>query len=194
MEQPLNITFHPKTISNDIRYPRVPCMIEGAKVWSSSHPIRWPTTRDQSLTYFKDPLHLTLTGSCTNSLSKITGGKEQTTIFNCIVRSKDSKTIVIKNTSNQKWIIRPIFDGHDSNWWVGPDRIVIEPQSSKSIEFVYRPLVMTQMNRKHQATVFFPLPDGNGLLHTFIGTAEPPKQVVLPTRDVPCKERFRCNN
>ena len=32
MEQPLNITFHPKTISNDIRYPRVPCIIEGAKV------------------------------------------------------------------------------------------------------------------------------------------------------------------
>lgn len=48
---------------------------------------------------------------------------------------------------------------------------------------------MTQMNRKHQAAVFFPLPDGNGLLHTFIGTAEPPKQVVLPTRDVPCKTK-----
>ena len=98
---------------------------------------------------------------------------------------------MIKNTSNQKWVIRPIFDGQDANWWSGPDRIVIDPQSSKSNEFVYRPLVMTQMNRKHQATVFFPLPDGNGLLYTFIGTAEPPKQVVLPTRDVPCKEWFR---
>ena len=167
MEQPLNITFHPKTISQDIRYPRVPCKIEGSK----------------------DPLYLTLTGSCTNSLSKMSGGKDQTTIFNCIVRSKDSKTIMVKNTSNQKWIIRPIIDGSDSNWWIGPDRIVIDPQTSKPVEFVYRPLLMTHINRKHQATVFLPLPDGNGLLHTFIGTAEPPKQIIMPTREVPCKTK-----
>ena len=37
--------------------------------------------------------------------------------------------------------------------------------------------------------MFFPLPDGNGLLHTFTGTAEPPKQIVMPTRDVPCKTK-----
>ena len=80
----------------------------------------------------------------------MSGGKDQTTIFNCIVRSRDTKTIVIKNPSNQKWTIRPIIDGTDSNWWLGPDRVVIEPQTSKPVEFTYRPLMMTQANRKHQ--------------------------------------------
>lgn len=144
MEQPLNITFHPTTISSDLRYPRIPCRIEGNGI-SDFILI--------SLIVFlgaKDPLHLTLTGSCTNSLSKMSGGKDQTTVFNCIVRSRDVKTIVIKNPSNQKWTIRPIIDGTDSNWWLGPDRVVIEPQTSKPVEFTYRPLMMTQVNRKHQ--------------------------------------------
>lgn len=93
---------------------------------------------------------MTLTGSCTNSLSKMSGGKDQTTIFNCIVRSRDTKTIVVKNPSNQRWTIRPLIDGQNSNWWIGPDRVVIEPQTSKPVEFTYRPLMMTQANRKHQ--------------------------------------------
>ena len=49
---------------------------------------------------------------------------------------------------------------------------------------------MTLNGRKHQGSVFFPLPDGTGLYHQLIGTAEPPKQIVLPIREVPCKSKF----
>ena len=162
----MNITFHPTTISSDLRYPRIPCRIEGIGVAKFKfHPkprncfffvricyslLFFEKLKTLGETGAKDPLYLTLTGSCTNSLSKMSGGKDQTTIFNCIVRSRDTKTIVIKNPSNQKWSIRPIIDGTDSNWWLGPDRVVIEPQTSKPVEFTYRPLMMTQANRKHQ--------------------------------------------
>ena len=39
-------------------------------------------------------------------------------------------------------------------WWSGPDRVVIEPNTTKPIEYVYKPQVMTQPNRKHTVCVF----------------------------------------
>ena len=38
-----------------------------------------------------------------------------------------------------------------------------------------------------QGTVFFPLPDGNGLLYNLVGTATEPKVAARITREVPCK-------
>ena len=38
-----------------------------------------------------------------------------------------------------------------------------------------------------QGTVFFPLPDGNGLLYNLVGTATEPKVAAKITREVPCK-------
>lgn len=41
-----------------------------------------------------------------------------------------------------------------------------------------------------QGSVFFPLPDGQGLMYYVSGTAEPPKANGKITRDVPCKTTF----
>jgi len=41
-----------------------------------------------------------------------------------------------------------------------------------------------------QGTVFFPLPDGTGLLYNMSGTADPPKPNSRITRDVPCKTPY----
>lgn len=41
-----------------------------------------------------------------------------------------------------------------------------------------------------QGTVFFPLPDGTGLLFNLVGTAEPPKPSGKISRDVPCKTMY----
>ena len=41
-----------------------------------------------------------------------------------------------------------------------------------------------------QGTIFFPLPDGTGLLFNLVGTAEPPKPSGKVTRDVPCKTTY----
>ena len=41
-----------------------------------------------------------------------------------------------------------------------------------------------------QGTVFFPLPDGTGLLFNLTGTAEAPRAVSKISRDVPCKTAY----
>ena len=38
-----------------------------------------------------------------------------------------------------------------------------------------------------QGSVFFPLPDGTGLLYNLVGSADPPKQSGLVIHDIPCK-------
>ena len=163
MSHPLNIVFHPRTVSQDIRYPRIECKIEGGS-----------------------SVYLTLTGSCVN----VNQGKEPPTMFQCVVRGKDTKHIVIKNPTNQRWCLKLIIDGPNAMWWSGPDKVTIDAQGTKPVEFIYRPLTMTLNGRKHQGSVFFPLPDGTGLYHQLIGTAEAPKQIVLPLREVPCKTGY----
>jgi hydrocephalus-inducing protein len=51
----------------------------------------------------------------------------------------------------------------------------------------YLPLTMTG-DRKHTGSIFFPLPDGTGLLYNLTGTANAPKPVGKRNRDVPCKQ------
>ena len=104
MSQPFNITFHPRVISQDIRYPKIECKIEGAP-----------------------SVYMTLTGSCVS----VNQGKELPTLFQCVVRGKDTKSIIIKNPTNQKWCLVPIMDGPASQFWSGPDKVFIEPQATK---------------------------------------------------------------
>ena len=163
MSQPLIITFHPRSVSQDIRYPRVKCNIEGSS-----------------------PVFITLTGTCSN----VHQGKEPPTNFQCVVRGKNTKSIILTNPTNQKWTLTPVIDGPNCNWWSGPDKITLEPQATKPVEFVYRPLTMTLNGRKHQGSVFFPLPDGTGIYHQLIGSADVPKQISQPIREVPAKIKF----
>lgn len=46
---------------------------------------------------------------------------------------------------------------------------------------------LTQEGKKHTGSVFFALPDGNGLLYNVTGSAEGPKPVNNIQREVPCK-------
>ena len=42
-----------------------------------------------------------------------------------------------------------------------------------------------------QGTVFFPMPDGNGVLYNLTGTADPPKPVdKIATKEIPCKTSY----
>ena len=38
-----------------------------------------------------------------------------------------------------------------------------------------------------QGSIFFPLPNGCGVLHNLIGSADQPKPISSITRDIPCK-------
>ena len=41
-----------------------------------------------------------------------------------------------------------------------------------------------------QGTVFFPLPDGSGLMFNVAGSSDPPKVISKISKDVPCKTSY----
>ena len=88
------------------------------------------------------PVTLTLTGSCTG----IPPIKEVQN-FSTQVRGRDVKMISIPNRTNQHWELTPVIEGE---YWSGPVTFSVEPQQSKQYELVYRPLTMTNENKKHQ--------------------------------------------
>lgn len=159
MEVPFTVTFHPQDLCQDIRYDDLLCHIEGGK-----------------------PLKLTLTGMCvvgSPSTKEVVG-------FSCHVRSRETRSVMIPNRTNQQWRLQPVIDGE---YWTGAETLVVEAQQTKAYELTYRPLTMTT-EKKHMGSVFFPLPDGSGLLYNLQGQAELPKPVASVSRDIPCKTAY----
>ncbi|ETE67630.1 Hydrocephalus-inducing protein-like protein, partial [Ophiophagus hannah] len=115
-------------------------------------------------------------------------GGEPVVNFICQVRGKQTQTIMLSNKTNQPWILQPIIEGEQ---WKGPEYIRVEAhQQNKPYEVTYRPLAMNVENKKDQGSVFFPLPDGTGLLYLLQGTAEPPKSAGNIMREIPCKTSY----
>ncbi|CAG5085222.1 Oidioi.mRNA.OKI2018_I69.PAR.g10844.t1.cds [Oikopleura dioica] len=172
-QQPLVVVFAPKNVSRDVRAERVRCEIEG----------------------LSQPLQLTLTGS---SLPP-TLTKDAPIIFNATVRTSDTKSITLKNPTNQRWSVRVQLRGAYAHFWQPEsDLLIIEPQLQRSMNFTYTPMEMTSSSHKHEANLFFQLPDGQGQAYVFQGISEPPKLINLPQRDIPAKcayeEKIRVEN
>ncbi|XP_065519812.1 hydrocephalus-inducing protein homolog [Lathamus discolor] len=118
-----------------------------------------------------EALRLTLSGS--------------TVTFSCNVREKQSQTILLSNPSSEAWTLKPIVEG---KYWKGPEFIHLEArQKEKAYQVTYRPLTMSCGNKKHQGSIFFPLPDGTGLRYQLEGTAEAPRCSGAISRQVPCR-------
>uniref|UniRef100_A0A8C3T1C3 HYDIN axonemal central pair apparatus protein n=1 Tax=Chelydra serpentina TaxID=8475 RepID=A0A8C3T1C3_CHESE len=160
MEVPFDVTFHPCELNPDIHYDNLQCSIQGSEA-----------------------LKLTLTGYCV-----VVPMTKEVMNFMCQVRGKHTQTIMLSNRSNQSWNLQPIIEGEQ---WKGPEFIRVEAhQQNKPYEISYRPLTMNVENKKHQGSIFFPLPDGTGLLYLLQGTAEPPKSSGTVVREVPCKTTY----
>ena len=82
--------------------------------------------------------------------------------FTTSVRVKETKNVNIPNRTNMHWNLRPSIDGE---FFTGPDAFVVEPMQTRSYEVSYLPLTMTSEGKKHQGTLFFPLPDGMNGYH-----------------------------
>ena len=67
------------------------------------------------------------------------------------MRNRDTKSITLHNKTNQLWTLRPVIDGE---YWTGAETLIVEPQQSKNYELIYRPLTMTQDNKKHTVSFF----------------------------------------
>ncbi|XP_008833211.1 hydrocephalus-inducing protein homolog [Nannospalax galili] len=160
MEVSFDITYHPTEVGKESLYKNLMCFIQGGT-----------------------PLCLTLSGICVGPPAV-----KEVVNFNCQVRSRHTQTILLSNRTNQTWKLHPIFEGEH---WEGPEFITLEAnQQNKPYEITYKPRTMNVENRKHQGTLFFPLPDGTGWLYALHGTAELPKAVANICREVPCKTPY----
>ncbi|XP_051884712.1 hydrocephalus-inducing protein homolog [Pristis pectinata] len=157
MEVSLEVAFHPAAVNTDIRVQNLNCFIERAT-----------------------SLQINLTGTCVPATAM-----KEVVSFSCHVRTKQTHAIQLTNRTNQVWNLWPIIEG---KYWTGPKNIIVQPhQQNQPYEVTYKPLTMTVDGKKHQGSVFFPLPDGAGLLYTLQGVAEAPKAVAVINREVPCK-------
>ncbi|KAM5208569.1 hydrocephalus-inducing protein homolog isoform 3-T4 [Hipposideros larvatus] len=160
MEVSFEVTYHPTEVGKESLYKNLLCFIQGGS-----------------------PLSLTLSGVCVGQPAI-----KEVVNFTCQVRSKHTQTILLSNRTNQTWNLHPIFEGEH---WEGPEFITLEPhQQNKPYEITYKPRTMNLENRKHQGTLFFPLPDGTGWLYALHGTSELPKAVAVIYREVPCKTPY----
>ncbi|CAG2059088.1 unnamed protein product, partial [Timema podura] len=125
------------------------------------------------------PLVVSLTGSCVSMPSP-----REILNFTTVVRQQDKKNIVLTNKSGETWQLFPEMSG---DYFLGQDTIQVVPHSVKLYEVTYTPLTMTEHDNKHMGSVFFRLPEGQGLLYSLVGTAEPPVAVARISKEVPSK-------
>ncbi|ORX48158.1 hypothetical protein BCR36DRAFT_329786 [Piromyces finnis] len=158
---PIEITFHPQNVQSEIRYENLICNIE-----------------------HYHPLKLTLVGSCI-----VQPIQSEILKFSCPVRQVDVKSVIIQNKTQTIWNISPIIE---NNSWSGQDSFEVEPGQSKSYDVTFKPLEMNGKgeNGRHEGSIFFPLPDGSGLLYKLSGIAEKPVSSGIISRDVPCKTNY----
>jgi hydrocephalus-inducing protein len=124
-------------------------------------------------------VYVTLSGSCIE-----VAPARETIIISTAVRSKElSKAIILKNNTNTLWTLTPVISGE---YFSGSETVIIEANSTKNYELTYLPLT----EGKHTGTLFFPLPDGNGLLYNVIGNAETPRASGKFIREIPCKTPY----
>ncbi|NXA22511.1 HYDIN protein, partial [Ibidorhyncha struthersii] len=160
MDVPFVVTFRPSKLSHAIQYEGLQCFIQGS-----------------------EPLRLTLAGCCME-----TPVTKETLTFTCDVREKHSQTILLSNPSNESWTVQPVIEGKH---WKGPEFFHLEAnQQNKPYKITYKPLTMSSENKKHQGSIFFPLPDGTGLYYLLQGTAEAPKCSGTIFRQVPCRTSY----
>ncbi|KAL5255873.1 hypothetical protein ACHWQZ_G011188 [Mnemiopsis leidyi] len=135
-------------------------------------------------------LYLTLTGACIPA----TPTKEVLN-FVCSVRSKETRSLTLHNKTGTLWTLVPVIEGE---YFSGAEQLIVEPGQHRQYEVTYQPLTMTTENRKHNGSIFFPLPDGTGLLYNMTGFSDQPRPIATLPIDIPAKtqhtETLRVHN
>ncbi|KAM9376112.1 hydrocephalus-inducing protein-like [Pholidichthys leucotaenia] len=157
MNCPLDVTFAPVKLSDDIRFENLSCFVEGSS----------------SL------ITLTVTGSCITT----TTGKE-VLHFICPVRRSHTQDLALQNPTNQHCRIKPVIEGEQ---WKVPLFVTLEAHQNKTFKITYQPLTMTTDGEKHQGSVFFSFPDGTGIRCPLQGTADPPLPEDTVVHELPAK-------
>jgi hydrocephalus-inducing protein len=153
---PVEIIFHPKVVENSIAFEKIKCYVENTS----------------------EPLMITLYGkSIAVPNESITQNKIITE-----VRSPKTSEIKIKNTTDKVWRITPSISTSEEqyvSYFKGDHLFEIKPGQEGVYTVTYHPLTMSKhpnssVEKEHEATVFFPLPDGTARVHKIIGVANQP--------------------
>nr|CAD7449015.1 unnamed protein product [Timema bartmani] len=187
------VDFHPINLQQNIRCDNLgegqsrffwKLVVDSGQWWKRRRRMRLELSQSSldsmecKLENFK-PLAVSLTGSCVCMPSP-----REILNFTTVVRQQDKKNIVLTNKSGETWQLFPEMSG---DYFLGQDTIQVVPHSVKLYEVTYTPLAMTEHDNKHMGSVFFRLPEGQGLLYSLVGTAEPPVAVARISKEVPSK-------
>lgn len=121
----------------------------------------------------QEPLHLGLSGSASETTQV-----ESTMTFQCRVRESMAQTIVLKNPSSQHWTLKPKID---NSVWSGMELVMVPAYETVDYMVVYKPLNKTK-EEGDGGTIFFPIPDGSGILYKLQGTSTDPAPVTVLQR------------
>lgn len=81
------------------------------------------------------------------------------------------QNITVHNPSTSPWQLRPTIQ---NDYWSGPEFLSVPQGGQAEYVLTYNPLMMTAEGKPHVGSVFFPIPDGTGLLYYLHGMAAPP--------------------
>ncbi len=109
---------------------------------------------------------LTLTGACIG-----TSAQPDAVSFSCAVRQSATQQITLQNPSNSAWSLRPTIH---NDFFSGSEFVEVPPGGKVPYTVTFRPLTMSSPASPHEGSVFFPIPDGTGLLYKLVGRAESP--------------------
>ena len=122
--------------------------------------------------------YVTLTGMCIQQEAEAT-----VVNFNTSVRSSETKNVGVKNSTATDWVLKPVVS---SDIWSAPEVLTVKAGATAELPLSYKPLSMTG-GPPHEGTVFFPLPDGSGILHKLSGEATEPSVEGEISQDVSAK-------
>ena len=165
-----SIIFHPDVIDNDISFPKVKCEIENS-----------------------NPLYINLFGK------GIPQTKEsiQEVKFKAVVRNIDKQKIIVKNPTDTPWKIKASINttAKTKNYFSGNEYLEVPKNGQAEYEITYRPLTMTKNEKvpeieeeTHEASLFFPTPDGSALLYNLVGVSLPPTEAEVFNINIKAKK------
>lgn len=115
--------------------------------------------------------------------------------FEAAARQTATKSISMKNTTNKAWKLTPTLQG---DYWTAPEVVEIPANSSKDVNILYKPLMMTVVKNletgdvtdgeMHTGSLFFALPDGNAMSYELVGKAFEPRKEDTLTLETPAKK------
>ncbi|ESO12294.1 hypothetical protein HELRODRAFT_187825 [Helobdella robusta] len=94
---------------------------------------------------------------------------------------------IVDDIRVESWVIRPVIE---SEHWTGSEIFNLQPNSTSNYILTYQPMVMTSDNEKHTSSIFFPFPDGTGVLYNLVGIADAPSATTKITREIPCRTLY----